>query len=283
MSNEENEPTKTPEQPSSEGQRAKPVRPDPSRRSGSGFSPVLGLGALGIAIGVWVLFGPGPATGIETEATASEQTPEPSGTAAAAAEPAGPCEEWRDKLCEEVGGKQAAACSQARSAAELLSEASCKAQLADLPATVARVKVARADCDELMGKLCTDLGKETSSCKLVEAKTPSMPPTACKDMLGKYDKVLGELKARELAVPGQGRPGMPPPGMSPGGMRAGGASPGLPPGAVRVGPAGAVPPGGAPPSKTTGAVVPVVAKPGGPAVKLQPAAPPKAAVPPAAP
>ena len=91
----------------------------------------------------------------------------------------------------------AAACQQAKSGATLMPPSACQAALADIPATLAKVKQARSACDELVTKLCKDIGEETESCKLVKDKTPSFPPERCQQMMQNYDKVLGELQAME--------------------------------------------------------------------------------------
>ena len=142
-----------------------------------------------------------------------------------------PCDTWKDEVCKGTS-PESAACSGAKATAGILPAAACNAGLADMPATLDRIKAARASCDKLVTKLCADLGKESSGCQLVTAKTPSIPPEGCEEMLGKYDEVLAQLQMI----------GQPPPGM-PGMMGPGGPPPGM-----RGGP-GAPPPGMRPPSK----------------------------------
>lgn len=91
----------------------------------------------------------------------------------------------------------AAACQQAKAGATIMPPGACQAALADMPATMAKVKAARGACDELVTKLCKDIGEDTESCKLVKDKTPSFPPERCSQMMENYDKVLGELQAME--------------------------------------------------------------------------------------
>lgn len=153
-----------------------------------------------------------------------------------------PCAAWGKQVCEGAGDKSSA-CTQAKEVAELLPEAACSAALTDVAATLAKVKAARADCNKLVSKLCTDLGKDTGTCKMVTERTESFPTDRCKEMMGNYEKVLGQLKAMEE----RGGPGANPHGASPGGPGGPGAgmprmpggppgSPaGLPPGAIRLG------------------------------------------------
>lgn len=125
----------------------------------------------------------------------------------------GPCAQWEQQVCAGVGGEKAYACNQVKAAAGLLSDQACQAQLRDVAGTLAKVEAGRADCRTLMDKLCTDLGAETAGCGIVKERTPSFPGERCGEMLGKYDKVLGELQqlsARSATSPGGGRPpGMP--------------------------------------------------------------------------
>ena len=167
-----------------------------------------------------------------------------------------PCVAWGKQVCKGAGDKSSA-CTQAKDVAELLPDGACNAALADVPATLAKVKAARSDCTKLVTKLCTDLGKDTGTCKMVTERTESFPTDRCKEMLGNYDKVLGQLKAMEE----RGGPGASPHGAGPGAGPHGAGMPrmpggppgspaGVPPGAIRLGGApkapGAAPAPGAP-------------------------------------
>jgi hypothetical protein len=155
----------------------------------------------------------------------------------AAAGSSGPCNDWQQKICAGSGGEQSAACQQAKGASELLTSATCEAALAGVPATLAKVKAARASCDNLVAKLCKDLPKDSSACSMVKERTPSLPPDRCKGMLEQYDQVLAQLKMLDAqgGGPQMGRP----PGAPPGAMHQG-----APPGAMHQGaPPGAMPQG----------------------------------------
>jgi hypothetical protein len=142
-------------------------------------------------------------------------------TPAGSGVPAGPCGVWQSKLCTGVGGDKSSACSQAKGAVELLTPSTCEAALVSLPATLTKLKAARASCDKLVSKLCGDLTPGSQTCAMVKDKTPSFPAQRCDEMLKHYDEVIGELKrmdqqqgGMQMSAPGGPHgpgPGMPPP------------------------------------------------------------------------
>jgi hypothetical protein len=129
---------------------------------------------------------------------------------------AGPCGNWQEKICASSGATSAA-CQQAKGAMELLTPSTCETALGVMPATLARLKAARASCDNLVKKLCADLSQGSATCEMVKERTPSFPAKRCDEMLKNYDAVIGELKSMDAqgGPGGQGAPGMPP-GMPPG-------------------------------------------------------------------
>lgn len=130
--------------------------------------------------------------------------------------PAGPCGAWQQKLCSGAGGEQAAACLQAKGATELLTPSICEAALVALPATLNKLKAARASCDQLVSKLCADLPAGSKMCEMVKERTPSFPAKRCEEMLKRYEEVLGELKQMDQQSGAQpGGPGGPGPVMPP--------------------------------------------------------------------
>lgn len=144
-----------------------------------------------------------------------DATPVPSSSTGA---PGGLCGQWQDKICD-GSGKASAACQQAKGAAELLTPSACEAALSAVPQTLTKLKAARASCDKLVSKLCTDLPPGSSTCEMVKERTPSFPAKRCDEMLQNYDKVIEELKSIDQQGGMQGGPqGMPPgaPGMPPG-------------------------------------------------------------------
>jgi hypothetical protein len=108
--------------------------------------------------------------------------------------PAGPCGAWQQKICGGAGGEQSSACLQAKGAAELLTPATCEVALAAVPATLTKLKAARASCDKLVSKLCTDLPPGSQACAMVKERTPSFPAQRCDEMLKHYDEVIGQLR-----------------------------------------------------------------------------------------
>ena len=86
---------------------------------------------------------------------------------------------------------------QAKGATELLAPSACEAALAGVPATLTKLKAARASCDKLVSKLCADLPPGAQACALVKEKTPSFPAQRCDEMLQHYDEVIGQLKKME--------------------------------------------------------------------------------------
>ncbi|TNF25585.1 MAG: DsbA family protein [Deltaproteobacteria bacterium] len=55
----------------------------------------------------------------------------------------------------------------------------------------------RKGCDELVGKLCKDLGEDTETCAMVKRETPKFPPERCAQFLKQYDQVLADLQRME--------------------------------------------------------------------------------------
>jgi hypothetical protein len=122
----------------------------------------------------------------------------------------GPCGAWQKKICNDGGGERSSACMQARGAAELLTPSTCEAALISAPATLTRLKAARASCDKLVSKLCGDLQPGSKTCDMIKERTPSFPPQRCDEMMNHYDEVLGQLKQIDQAGMQMGGPGMSP-------------------------------------------------------------------------
>jgi len=194
------------------GKSSKSVSSTPT--TGQGTKPTNGGG--GSRAMLWAVLGlaVGAAAGWFVRDARANQGVTPSADAAAAGS-AGPCVAWQNKLCEGAG-PTSATCQEARVASGLLTDGLCNAALAEVPATLDKVKAERVVCDELVSKLCKDLGSESKTCEMVKTKTPLMPTSKCKDMMDNYDKVIGQLKMMEQKGPGLGAPGMRPPGGPPG-------------------------------------------------------------------
>src|SRR5262245_31203666 len=80
-------------------------------------------------------------------------------------------------------------------AAESATESTSPGALADSSGS----KLERADspCDELLTRLCADLGPDTQTCKMVKERTPEFPVARCRKLLDSYDEVVAELKQIE--------------------------------------------------------------------------------------
>lgn len=160
-------------------------------------------------------------------------------------EPGGSCAAWESRICESLGA-EAFTCLEAKAAAGLLPAAACDEALDAVPDTLEKVKAARKSCDELVSKLCADLGSETETCGMVRTKSGSFPPDRCQAMLDNYDQVVGQLRMMEQGprMPGMGH-GASPHGASPHGAAPRGAAPhgAAPHGSPAPGPAPAPGPG----------------------------------------
>ena len=192
-----------------EGREGRSARADQQRAKPSAGSGGASRAAL---VGILALVAGLAAGWFGHEAQAKAKLREPSGPAAAGS--SGPCKQWEGKICA-GSGQESMTCQQAKSAAELLTPPICENALTAVPATLERAKAARAACDTLINKACNDLPKGSSTCKMVQERTPSFPVERCKEMLEQYDQVLQELQAIEAqggppsGTPGQ-EPGMPP-------------------------------------------------------------------------
>ncbi len=129
-------------------------------------------------------------------ASADPASVAPGGSAAPADGVNPVCKKWADAVCTGAGSKTQG-CQQARGASKLLPAKACQGALAEVATTVTKIKSERASCDQLVTKLCKEIGEDTQSCKMVREKTPSFPVDQCNKMLQNYAKVVGELKKME--------------------------------------------------------------------------------------
>jgi protein-disulfide isomerase len=164
-------------------------------------SPIaLYVAAALVAGGAAGWFGRG-AAGPESGATVASKVPPTAGSAdpaaaAAAADVPASCTAWKDAVCEGAGA-DSEGCRSATSAARLLPAAACDSAMPAVGETVGKLAAARGACDELVKRLCGDLGAETETCKMVTEKTKSFPTEQCTGMMGEYPQVLAELKKME--------------------------------------------------------------------------------------
>ena len=111
--------------------------------------------------------------------------------------PVGPCGEYAAKICESAG-EQSSTCQSVKTTADLLPPAACKIALKNTDYATKKLAIKRRSCDELVTKLCKDIGKETETCEMVTTQTKKFPPERCQMMLGRYDEVVKDLKRREV-------------------------------------------------------------------------------------
>jgi protein-disulfide isomerase len=139
----------------------------------------------------------GPAPGTPAAATPS---PTPAPAAPVAGAPADPeaCAKWKDALCGKAGA-ESEGCKIATQSASILPPAACAAAMSDLPGTVAKLGDLRKVCEQLVEKLCKDLGPESQTCGMVKQRTGGFPPERCTQMLGNYEQVIGDLRRMERA------------------------------------------------------------------------------------
>ena len=164
-------------------------RNEPPAKSG-GMAGTFGVAAVALAVGVGAGWYVRDAKAKEADGGTTAVAP------VGSAEATGVCASWATKICGETGD-ESEVCESAKSAADLLPDGACTQALTDVPATLAKAKAMRSTCEELADKLCNDLGAETESCKMVKVKTPTFPAAQCKEMLGHYAEVLGELQKQE--------------------------------------------------------------------------------------
>lgn len=106
------------------------------------------------------------------------------------------CTGYAEKLCAEAGN-DSPTCASLKTTLELLPPAACAAGMTDLAFTKAKLGEKGKKCEELVTKLCADLGPETDTCAMVKTQTKSFPPERCAMMLDKYGDVVAELKQME--------------------------------------------------------------------------------------
>ncbi len=112
--------------------------------------------------------------------------------------PSGPCEEYAAMICE-VTSAASPTCRSMKSLTDIIPEAACKAGMKDIEYTKKKIKEMRASCDELMNRLCKDIGPETDTCTMVKTQVAKLPPERCGQMMKQYPKVVADLKRREAA------------------------------------------------------------------------------------
>ena len=124
--------------------------------------------------------------------------PAASGSAAALAANAGPCQKYASALCEKAG-KESESCQALTASADILSPAACTAGLKDIAYSLKKLGDANKSCDDLTKQLCAAIGPTTETCNMVKTQTKSFPAARCKGMLEHIPEILVDLKKMESA------------------------------------------------------------------------------------
>jgi len=122
------------------------------------------------------------------------------GVAPAAGTPAesgDPCADLKARVCAGAG-EASEICGIYEVVIQTLPPVACSAALTQVDGILAKAKALRKPCDDLVAKLCADLGPEIATCAQVKEQTPQIPVPQCQMMLTEaYPEVLAELKAME--------------------------------------------------------------------------------------
>jgi protein-disulfide isomerase len=150
-----------------------------SRRSVLASAQIALVVTLGVTLGVTLVAGCNKKT--EKPATATSATA---------------CADYSKKLCD-AAGAESPTCNSGKELTELMPAAACAAALADFGGTQAKLEQRRKVCDEMVSKLCKDLGPETETCDMVKTQSKNIPPDQCSKMMSQYTELLADLKKRE--------------------------------------------------------------------------------------
>jgi len=107
------------------------------------------------------------------------------------------CADYTTRFCKEAGGEESTTCTTMKSAVELMAPAACASALANIDFTIKKLGEQKKKCEELVDKLCTDIGKETQTCEMVKTQTKNFTPDRCNMMMQHYAEVLADLKQQE--------------------------------------------------------------------------------------
>jgi len=136
------------------------------------------------------------AAGKTDKAAPATPAAKPGAPAVSSGSPA--CDAYVKAVCAAVGEKTST-CDIMGKAAKLLPPKACEAALTDIDFTKQLHDATRKSCNEMMEKICADLGPETKTCEMVRTQTKSVPAERCEMMLKQYPQVIAELKKREAA------------------------------------------------------------------------------------
>jgi protein-disulfide isomerase len=106
------------------------------------------------------------------------------------------CTALSKKICDQAG-EQSPTCMNSTKTIALLSPKACAAGLADIDYTLQKLVAAGKVCNDLLNRLCNDIGTETATCKMLLGQASTMAPEQCEQMTGQYDQVLAEVTRME--------------------------------------------------------------------------------------
>ena len=106
------------------------------------------------------------------------------------------CADFEKRICKE-SGETSQTCTNLKATLELLPPAACEKALANVDFSVKKLADKRKKCDELVTKLCAEIGPETGTCAMVKDKTKEFPPERCDMMMQHYAEVVADLKRQE--------------------------------------------------------------------------------------
>jgi len=127
------------------------------------------------------------------------KSPTPAASASAGlAVNAGPCQKYATALCEKAG-KESDTCTALTASADILSPAACTAGLKDIAYSIKKLGEQGKTCEELVTKLCGEVGPTSETCNMVKTQTKQFPPARCKSMLEHLPEIVADLKKMEQA------------------------------------------------------------------------------------
>lgn len=113
----------------------------------------------------------------------------------APADPAA-CGNYAEQLCAEAGA-DSPTCAAIKTTTEIMPPAACAAGIAEIGYSKSKLAEGHKVCEELVAKLCGDLGKETETCKMVTGRSKEFGSDQCGEMMKEYPQVLAELQQME--------------------------------------------------------------------------------------
>src|SRR5690349_8661236 len=106
------------------------------------------------------------------------------------------CPALSKKVCEQAGD-QSMTCINSQKSFELLSPRACATALADIDFTLQKIIASAKLCNDLIDRLCKDIGTDTQTCKMLQGQVGTMAPEQCESMTTEYPKVLEEVQRME--------------------------------------------------------------------------------------